>query len=175
MTKQRILIPLDASAFSREIIPSVQQLFRPQDVELVLLRVALQPVGMVPDPPRAASTAWMTPLYQSADDAARAKHPIYASQMEASAEAYLVSAMLPEIHALEEAGYTVAHMAQFGEPVAVIITAAIEQRADLIAMATHSRTGISHVLLGSVAERVLRQAHIPLLLIHPQQKVDFGS
>jgi nucleotide-binding universal stress UspA family protein len=49
-----------------------------------------------------------------------------------------------------------------------ILEAAREQRADAIALATHGRGGVRRWLLGSVADKVVRAAHIPVLLHHPQ-------
>lgn len=46
-----------------------------------------------------------------------------------------------------------------------IIKAAKEKDMDLIVMASHGRTGISHLLMGSVAEKVVRQAHCPVLIV----------
>lgn len=46
-----------------------------------------------------------------------------------------------------------------------ILAAASEAGADLVVMGTHGRTGISHALIGSVAERVVRHAPIPVLTI----------
>jgi nucleotide-binding universal stress UspA family protein len=175
MAKQRILVPLDESAFSREVIPHVQRLFGPQGFQLMLLRVALQPAGITADPPRAASSAWTAPLYNSAEDASRARHPIYASQQEASTGAALAGEMLPELHALEQAGYEVSVSVRFGDPAAAIVATAAEEQASLIAMATHGRTGLSHLLLGSVAERVLHRARVPVLLVHPQGIADLSS
>ena len=43
-----------------------------------------------------------------------------------------------------------------------------EQKIDLIVMGTHGRTGVKHFLLGSVAERVVRESPIPVLTIHPK-------
>ncbi len=48
-----------------------------------------------------------------------------------------------------------------------IISAANEKNADLIVMATHGRTGLSHALMGSVAEKVLRQAPCPVFTVRP--------
>jgi nucleotide-binding universal stress UspA family protein len=39
---------------------------------------------------------------------------------------------------------------------------------DLIVMTTHGRTGLSHALIGSVAEKVVRQAPCPVLTIRPK-------
>jgi universal stress protein A len=53
-----------------------------------------------------------------------------------------------------------------------IIDYAAKQDIDLIVMATHGRTGLAHVLLGSVAEKVVRKAPCPVLTIkHPSLKV----
>lgn len=53
-----------------------------------------------------------------------------------------------------------------GQPVsAVILDQARSWRADLIAMGTHGRRGLNRLLLGSDAERVLREAPVPVLLI----------
>lgn len=48
-----------------------------------------------------------------------------------------------------------------------IVDAAHARKVDLIAMATHGRTGLRRLLLGSVAERVVRMAHVPVLLYPP--------
>ncbi len=52
-----------------------------------------------------------------------------------------------------------------GDPVGVILTRAAEFEADLIVMGTHRRTGLSRLLMGSVAEGVLRRAPCPVVLI----------
>ena len=49
-----------------------------------------------------------------------------------------------------------------------ITEAAKEKDADMIIMATHGRTGLSHALIGSVAEKVVRQAPCPVLTIRPK-------
>ena len=54
-----------------------------------------------------------------------------------------------------------------GDPAQEIIRAANDLDADLIVMATHGRTGIQHFLLGSVAERVVREAERPVLTVRP--------
>jgi nucleotide-binding universal stress UspA family protein len=49
-----------------------------------------------------------------------------------------------------------------------LIEAAKKNNADLIVMATHGRTGLSHALMGSVAEKVLRQAPCPVFTVRPK-------
>jgi nucleotide-binding universal stress UspA family protein len=46
-----------------------------------------------------------------------------------------------------------------------IVSAANDQHADLIVMRTHGRTGIAHFLLGSVTERVVRTAKVPVMTL----------
>jgi nucleotide-binding universal stress UspA family protein len=52
-----------------------------------------------------------------------------------------------------------------GEPFNDICRTAEGERADLIVMGSHGRTGLRHVLLGSVAERVVRHAPCPVLVV----------
>ncbi len=54
-----------------------------------------------------------------------------------------------------------------GEPAAEIVAWAKEQKLDLLVLGTHGRTGLEHALMGSVAERVVRRAHVPVLTVHP--------
>jgi universal stress protein A len=57
-----------------------------------------------------------------------------------------------------------------GDPAPSIIQAAKEHAADLIVMATHGRTGLSHFFLGSVAERVVRESSIPVMTVRAPAK-----
>jgi len=54
-----------------------------------------------------------------------------------------------------------------GEPAYEIITFAKEQAIDLVVVGTHGRTGLTHALMGSVAERVVRKAPCPVLTVRP--------
>ena len=57
-----------------------------------------------------------------------------------------------------------------GDPVETILEYAIAQEADLIIMGTHGSKGLEKILLGSVAERVLKGAHCPVLIMNPYKK-----
>jgi nucleotide-binding universal stress UspA family protein len=59
---------------------------------------------------------------------------------------------------------------QSGTPAHAIAETARQMQADLIIMATHGRTGVAHLLLGSVAERVVRAAACPVLTLHPGKR-----
>jgi universal stress protein A len=55
-----------------------------------------------------------------------------------------------------------------GNPAEEIIKAEHDYGADLVVMATHGRTGVAHLVLGSVAERVVRESVCPVLTIRPK-------
>jgi nucleotide-binding universal stress UspA family protein len=58
-----------------------------------------------------------------------------------------------------------------GQPEIEIVRAARRLRCDAILLATHGRTGLAHILIGSVAERVLRMAPCPVLVVrHPSMR-----
>jgi nucleotide-binding universal stress UspA family protein len=58
-----------------------------------------------------------------------------------------------------------------GNPFLEIIQAAQDMDADLIVMGTHGRTGLAHVFMGSVAEKVVRKSPCPVLTVkHPEHK-----
>jgi nucleotide-binding universal stress UspA family protein len=59
---------------------------------------------------------------------------------------------------------------ELGLPYKNIVERAREDGADLIVMSTHGRTGFSHVLLGSVTEKVVRTAPCPVVSIHPEEE-----
>ena len=76
--------------------------------------------------------------------------------------------MSTEANMLEEMGYTVEREVGFGEPAQQILFYADLAKADLIAMTTHGREGLSRLMAGSVAESVLHKAKMPVLMVRPQ-------
>ena len=67
----------------------------------------------------------------------------------------------------EAAHVDVARLVVMGNPYREIVQAADAEKVDLIVMATHGRTGLSHLVMGSVAERVVRTASCPVLTVRP--------
>lgn len=61
----------------------------------------------------------------------------------------------------------VVRSSRVGAPYAEICSYAQENKIDLIVLSTHGRTGLTHLLLGSVAERVVQHAPCPVLTIRP--------
>ncbi len=72
---------------------------------------------------------------------------------------------------LRDGGLKARSLLRVGAPFVEIISAAQSEGADLIVMGTHGRTGLAHILLGSVAERVVQKAPCAVLTIrHPDRK-----
>lgn len=82
------------------------------------------------------------------------------------AEAYLAGLSLT----LEARGLRVKTCVRGGDAAPEILAAAREEAVDLIAMTTHGRTGPARLLLGSVAETVLRHADVPVFLLRQTAK-----
>jgi len=57
---------------------------------------------------------------------------------------------------------------RIGSPVPEIVAAAGDLKADLLCVGTHGRTGLAHLILGSQAERIIREAPCPVLTVKPQ-------
>jgi universal stress protein A len=83
-------------------------------------------------------------------------------EMEEDARARLHEALAPEDTRHRYLRKTV----KIGDPRAQIVAHAAAEGADLIVMGTHGRTGAARFLLGSVAERVVREAPCPVLTLH---------
>lgn len=66
-----------------------------------------------------------------------------------------------------DAGLSVEHRLLVGSPAAAIVRTAEEEKADMIVMSTHGRTGLMRVLMGSVAEEVVRKAKCPVVTVKP--------
>ena len=75
------------------------------------------------------------------------------------------------VQRLRDSGLKARSLLKVGSPFLEIIQTAHSDGVDLIVMGTHGRTGLAHVLMGSVAERVVQKAACPVLTIrHPDRK-----
>ena len=72
-------------------------------------------------------------------------------------------------------GLTVETAVIRGRPAPAIVEHAKSGGFDLIVMGTHGRTGVSHVVMGSVAERVLRKAPCPVLTVRGTEAVEASA
>lgn len=74
-----------------------------------------------------------------------------------------VLAMLHRVRPAEEA-ISVEHRLVMGDPADAVVRVAEEEQVDLIVLGSHGRTGLSRLLMGSVAEAIVRKAHCPVLV-----------
>ena len=169
MARRRILIPLDGSDFSREVLASVRSLFPPEQHDIVLMRVHERQQGHVGHPPRIVSPDTYLTGYDSPRDLEFSLHPVYESQEVDAAIGALTDALRAEAEPLEAEGYTVQAVVHFGDPAHAIIQYALENPVDLIAMTTHGRSGLRRITAGSVATQVLHHSPVPVLLFRPQE------
>jgi nucleotide-binding universal stress UspA family protein len=146
---RKILIPLDGSAAAETILPQVLALGLAAPATMLLLRV-VEPVQLVRHIP--------------ADPAVRALDDQLIDRLIVDAQSYLEQ--LAE--RLDAPGLAVqTRVVVAPQAAAAILEQAQSDTPDLIAMATHARRGLARVLLGSVAETVLREASVPVLLYRP--------
>jgi nucleotide-binding universal stress UspA family protein len=163
MTKRKALIPLDGSMSSRQIIAVVQAYLNPQETKLVLLRVD-SPVVVSPHLGLAAHKALASSPYEVyAREMERAY--THASHVQAACQRQLEEEMRQNVTQLQQAGYMVSTEILYGDPAQRISDYVRDAKIDLVAMTTHGRTGLERFVLGSVAESVLRQVDVPLLLL----------
>ena len=85
--------------------------------------------------------------------------------LQQEAESYLEEAARP----LRSAGLSVRTVVREGWPADVIAYRGTELGSSLIVMATHGRTGVARLLLGSVALEVVRRSPLPVMLIRPTE------
>jgi nucleotide-binding universal stress UspA family protein len=69
------------------------------------------------------------------------------------------------LHEIQSPGHSIEHQLLEGDPASVIAETAAATGADIIVMGTHGRTGFRRLMMGSVAEEVLRQAPCPVLTV----------
>lgn len=99
-------------------------------------------------------------------DMGRALPDVYLRELEAEVHQSLVTRQ----QRVRDAGLQAEIVQVHGIPFQTIVDIARDRRVDLIVMGTHGRTGLKHVLLGSVAEKVVRLAHCPVLIARLEEK-----
>ncbi len=145
---QTILVPLDGSELAEAILPHVEELAPHYGSTVVLLGVIELPHMVVP---KSGETYDDLPSGSVDDLDART----------AEAQAYLDR----KANALCEKGIETRGRLEYGPVVTTIINSAREEDADLIAMASHGRGGLSDVYYGSVAAGILQRIDRPLLIV----------
>lgn len=144
---KRIVVPLDGSALAEQILPRVATLAGMEAAELTLLYIL--------KPHNYSQQQILDPLL-----------PWWEKDI-ASAEAYL----FPIAAKLRRQGFAVSSDIVIGENVAEKIAEFARcEKADLIAIATHGRGGLSRFIYGSVADELMQSARVSVFVFHPAVK-----
>ena len=142
---KKIVVPLDGSPLAEAVLPQVTDLAYALATEVLLLRVAIA-------------------------HAFPAGNPISLAEAEVrvvrEAEAYLAAVA----GRLAREGVTVKTTVRYGQAAPEIIDHVAFEGADLVAMSTHGRSGLSRLVMGSVAEEVVRKVGVPVLLFRAQEE-----
>jgi len=141
---KKILVPLDGSPLAETVLPHAQALAKSEGAEIVLLRVAVTPNENL--------------FY---------RNPAEGRQITKAIEEEALNYMETEVAKLQNEGTKVTAITRDGTIPDTILEVAEETHADVIAMSTHGRAGIQRWLKGSVAEEVVHDSHIPVMLVHP--------
>ena len=143
---KKILVPLDGSPLAEAILPHAQALAKSEGAEIVLLRVSQPPA----------------PEFLARDVKTGAR---LVEKMEQEARQYIEV----EVRRLRNDGNQVTGIARDGAVLETIVSVARETHADVIAMSTHGRNGVARLVIGSVADEVVRRSHLPVLLVRPEE------
>jgi len=143
---RHLLVTLDGTSRSEAVIPHALDIARSMGSQITLLRIVDAP-----------ASDWSE------------RGAIGKAHLETTTGAALTERArdyLARVAALvRQSGVQVSTIVEEGAPARRIVAAADEIGADAIAMATHSRRGINRLMFGSVAEAVLHQANVPVLLV----------
>jgi nucleotide-binding universal stress UspA family protein len=148
---RRVLVALDGSEFAERILPYVEALAQRFESTLVLLRAVTPPGAII-----AGTAAGAAPVAGPVVD----PMPLIEAERREAAE-YLDALA----RRLRDEGVAAEYEIPEGGPAETITRRAGELRADLVAMTTHGRGGLGRLVLGSVADEVLRHAPCPVLLV----------
>jgi nucleotide-binding universal stress UspA family protein len=162
-----VVIPVNGSEFSRQIVDYVSEFLSAQENEIVLLRVGQRQEGFIGRPARLAGPDTDVAMYDTSKDVTEAAHPIFATQVEQSTMAEFRVEMQPVMKALEDKGYQVEFVVRFGNPGEQIVEYIENHDIDMVAMTTHSRSGLNRLIFGSVAEYVSHHVSVPILMVRP--------
>ena len=137
MKCQHVLVPIDFSQDSEHAVDSAVGLAQQFQSRLTLLHAIY-----IPEAAEVNLAAYMDKIRSEADQS-----------------------MAARLKRVQGAGIAADAVTVIGAPSQAIVDTARDLHADLIVMGTHGRTGLRHMLIGSVAERVVRLAPCPVMVV----------
>jgi nucleotide-binding universal stress UspA family protein len=173
---KKMLVPLDGSALSEEVVPLVKKLLESGAAgQATLFSVGEAPKATVRrqrglSRPVPVTIAPMGPVGSTVISPGS---PAYAESKDQAVERR-EQEMLDYLHLagrpLLKAGRPVHAAVHFGDPAREIVDLAKRGRYDVIVMATHGRSGLRRTLQGSVTAEVVRSGVAPVLVVRPKSK-----
>jgi nucleotide-binding universal stress UspA family protein len=154
---RRILVPHDGSPFAEQVLPHIIDMAGPLQAEIHLIEV-------IPDP---------NPAVYSADLEAGAGVPIAVEAIDEAQDELREQgkSRLEELaRGLADRGISAVWTVTNGDPAREIIKYEAANEIDLVAMASHGRTGLTRALLGSVTDAVLRGGGKPVLVVRAKEE-----
>ena len=162
-TLERVIVPLDGSEAAEAVLPSAAALAKTIDLEVVLVRVT---------PSGGDYLRYMEYHHELGPGSTLARvyegpFKEYSKESEAKAMEYLrkITADL-EGQGVKKVQQKLLH----GDAAEAISAEAADMEHNLVAMTTHGRSGIDRWVLGSVADKVVRECGDPVLLVRSQQQ-----
>jgi nucleotide-binding universal stress UspA family protein len=145
---EKILVCLDGSELAEQILPYAVEQAKKFKSKVILIQAIAKPSSVI------SGTGPVTgPALQDQIKAEEDKATKYLSRMATKLQCEEIAA---EYIAVE------------GAPGHEIVEYARENEVDLIAIATHGHSGIKRAILGSIADYVIRESHLPMLVIKPK-------
>lgn len=149
MPQNQILIPIDRSPFGMSIVPHIKRFLDPAKNQLILFHVAEEPMP--------------AELRRMGID----EYTLQLNRLRAQCHDQICTELDALTAELIQLGFQVEVVVSFGEPITQIEHYIGTHDVDLVAMSTHGRSGLGRMLFGSVAQELLQQLSLPILLLRP--------
>ena len=145
---KKILVPLDGSELAECVLPHVQTIAEAKGVQSVIFVRVTEPLSITPV---RGETGWMTEeQMKDVDDKSKAVAESYLDKLVGGLNYGKVSIQKDVL-----VGRAADQLAEYAK----------KNDVNLIIVATHGRSGVSRWVWGSVADRLLRSAHVPVLMV----------
>ena len=159
---KRVLCPIDLSSFSREALKLAVQIVQNSPSSLYLLHVIDNPFDELYMSSLTEADPALIEMYSTEP----AKRNRLMKTTVAHSQVLLKQFCHPWVESLPKVRYLI----DTGNPFDRIVGAAEDHRIDLIVLATHGRTGVRRLLIGNVAEKVVRHAPCPVLTVKQRKR-----
>ena len=144
---QHVMVPLDGSELAECVLPHVEAIVTGCSISKATLVRVVTPLKLI-----GGVESHISP---------EERH-----RLEEDSVALATSYLEEKAQPLREQGILVECAVLFGSIIDQLVDYTTSHEVDLIIIATHGRSGVSRLFLGSVADRILRAAPVPVLMVH---------